>query len=173
MVLAWMLLWCTTIGTPPRCGDFPDPTALDHEVVVHVHAASLKPVDKQLAAGSHYASPRDVPFVCALTVLDISLGGQRVFFGGCGPPFGAMAQRTVVPKAFVFPVPDSVSDELAAALPNPGVSAWLALTFRAKLAHGENVLVLGEPGSRAGWQFKSPDSWARDVWWRRDAIKIA
>jgi NADPH2:quinone reductase len=57
-----------------------------------------------------------------------------------------MAQRTVVPKAFVFPVPDSVSDELAAALPNPGVSAWLALTFRAKLAHGENVLVLGAAG---------------------------
>ena len=36
-----------------------------------------------------------------------------------------------------------VSDGLAAALPNPGVSAWLALTFRAKLAPDENVFILG------------------------------
>src|ERR1700746_600030 len=64
-------LWCCmnaavvhTIGMPPRCEEFSEPTALDHEVIVHVHAASLKPVDKQLASGSHYASPRDVPFVC-------------------------------------------------------------------------------------------------------------
>lgn len=57
-----------------------------------------------------------------------------------------MAQRTVVPKAFTFPVPDGVNDDLAAALPNPGVSAWLALTFRAKLAPGENALILGATG---------------------------
>ena len=42
-----------TIGPPPRCEDFCEPTALDHEVMVHVHAESLKPVDKQLASGSH------------------------------------------------------------------------------------------------------------------------
>jgi hypothetical protein len=29
-------------------------------VIVHIHAASLKPIDKQLASGSHYASPRDL-----------------------------------------------------------------------------------------------------------------
>lgn len=135
-----------TIGTSPRCEEFSEPTALDHEVIVHVHAASLKPVDKQLASGSHYASPRDVPFVCGIDGVGHLADGQRVFFGGCRSPFGAMAQRTVVPKAFAFPVPDSLSDELAAALPNPGVSAWLALTFRAKLARGENVLVLGGTG---------------------------
>ena len=135
-----------TIGKPPRCEDFPEPAALDGEVIVDVHAASLKPVDKQLAGGSHYASPRDVPFICGTDGVGHLPDGQRVFFGGCRPPFGAMAQRTVVPKAFVFPVPDGVSDEIAAALPNPGISAWLALTFRAKLAPGENVLVLGATG---------------------------
>jgi NADPH:quinone reductase-like Zn-dependent oxidoreductase len=34
-----------------------------------------------------------------------------------------MAERTVAPRAFAFPVPENMSDELAAALPNPGVSA--------------------------------------------------
>ena len=62
------------------------------------------------------------------------------------PPYGAMAQRTVVSRAFTFPVPEGVNDETAAGLPNPGVSAWLSLAFRAKLAPGENVLILGATG---------------------------
>jgi NADPH2:quinone reductase len=57
-----------------------------------------------------------------------------------------MAQRTVVPKAFCFPVPEGVDDHTAAALPNPGVSAWLSLTVRAKLTKGETVLILGATG---------------------------
>ncbi len=57
-----------------------------------------------------------------------------------------MAQRTVVPSAFTFPVPENVNDETAAALPNPGVSAWLALAYRAKLVRGENFLILGATG---------------------------
>jgi NADPH:quinone reductase-like Zn-dependent oxidoreductase len=72
--------------------------------------------------------------------------GQRVFFGGSRAPYGSMAEQTVVPRVFTFPVPESVDDETAAALPNPGVSAWLSLAFRAKLGRGENVLILGATG---------------------------
>ena len=133
------------LGEPPRCEPFPEPVAGDNEVIVHVHAASLKPVDKQMAGGSHYASPRQLPFVCGMDGVG-HLDGQRVFFGACRPPYGAMAQQTVVPRAFTFPVPDSVNDETAAALPNPGISAWLSLSYRAKLAAGENVLILGATG---------------------------
>lgn len=57
-----------------------------------------------------------------------------------------MAERTVVSRAFTFPVPESLDDETAAALPNPGVSAWLSLAFRARLAPGEDVLILGATG---------------------------
>jgi NADPH2:quinone reductase len=57
-----------------------------------------------------------------------------------------MAERTVVPRAFCFPVPAGIDDDIAAALPNPGVSAWLALTQRAKLVPGETVLILGATG---------------------------
>ena len=134
------------LGNPPRCEQFPEPVAEGNEVVVHVLAASLKPVDKQIAAGSHYASPRNLPFICGMDGVGRLENGERVFFGGCRAPYGAMAQRTVVPKAFVFPIPANLSDETAAALPNPGVSAWLTLTFRAKLRPGENVLILGATG---------------------------
>jgi NADPH2:quinone reductase len=57
-----------------------------------------------------------------------------------------MAQRTVVPKPFCFPVPDGLDDATAAALPNPGVSAWLVLSQRAKVEKGDRVLILGATG---------------------------
>ena len=135
-----------TLGQAPRCEQFPDPIAADGEVVVRVLAASLKPVDKQIASGSHYASPRQLPVVCGMDGVGLLPDGRRVFFGGARAPYGAMAERTVVRSAFTFPVPESVSDEIAAALPNPGVSAWLSLAARAKLAPGENVLILGATG---------------------------
>jgi NADPH:quinone reductase-like Zn-dependent oxidoreductase len=134
------------LGKPPRCEQFPEPIAGDAEVIVHVHAASLKPIDKQLASGSHYASPRELPVVCGLDGVGHLSDGQRVFFGGTRAPYGAMAQRTVVRPAFSFPVPEGVDDETAAALPNPGVSAWLTLAFRAKVVPGESVLILGATG---------------------------
>ncbi len=137
-----------TIGTLPRYEEFPEPVigGNDGEVIVHVHAASLKPIDKQLASGSHYASRSGLPRVCGTDGVGHLDDGQRVFFGGARPPHGAMAQRTVVPRAFTFPIPGNVNDETAAALPNPGISAWLALAYRAKLAPGENVLILGATG---------------------------
>lgn len=135
-----------TLGKPPRFEQFPDPIPGKDEAIIDVRAAALKPVDKQLASGSHYASPRELPVVCGVDGVGYLEDGTRVFFGGPRRPYGAMAQRTVVPKAFCFPVPDGIDDNTAAALPNPGVSAWLSLTFRAKLAKGEIVLILGATG---------------------------
>lgn len=135
-----------TLGQPPRCEQFAEPVAQDGEVIVQVRAASLKPVDKQLASGSHYASKAAVPFICGIDGVGVLDEGKRVFFGGPRPPYGAMAERTVIRSAFAFPVPDNLTDETAAAIVNPGVSAWLSLAHRAKLAAGENVLILGATG---------------------------
>jgi NADPH:quinone reductase-like Zn-dependent oxidoreductase len=134
------------LGTVPRCEDFAEPAAGKDEAVVRVRSASLKAVDKQLASGSHYASPRELPVVCGTDGVGDLEDGTRVFFGGPRRPYGAMAERTVVPRAFCFPVPSGLDDDRAAALPNPGVSAWLSLTQRAKLAPGETVLILGATG---------------------------
>lgn len=135
-----------TLGKPPRFEQFPDPTAGDGEVVVYVRAASLKPIDKQLASGSHYASARNLPLICGTDGVGHLSDGQRVYFGGARAPYGAMAECVVIPRAFTFPAPDGLDDETAAALPNPGVSAWLSLSFRAKLQPGEAVLILGATG---------------------------
>ena len=134
------------LGQAPRYEEFADPVAGDGEALVDVLAASLKPIDKQLASGTHYAKPRQLPCICGTDGVGRLSDGSRVFFGGCRPPYGAMAQRTVVPRAYCFPVDDVVDDATAAALPNPGISAWLTLSARAKLVAGENVLILGATG---------------------------
>jgi NADPH:quinone reductase-like Zn-dependent oxidoreductase len=133
------------LGKTPKWEEFEEPEAGEGEAVVRVRAAALKPVDRQLASGRHFASPREFPVICGTDGVG-EVDGQRVFFGGCRRPFGAMAELTVVPRAFCFPVPVAFDDDLAAALPNPGVSAWLSLTHRAKLKAGESVLILGATG---------------------------
>jgi NADPH:quinone reductase-like Zn-dependent oxidoreductase len=136
------------IGKAPKWEEFEEPVAGEGEALVRVLVASLKPVDKQLAAGTHYASPQeaDLPVICGTDGVGTLEDGTRVLFGGCRKPFGAMAEITVAPRAFCFPLPPGIDDDTAAALPNPAVSAWLSLTHRAKLSRGETVLVLGATG---------------------------
>jgi len=134
------------LGQNPCIADFPEPIAAEGEVLLTVLAASLKPVDKQLAAGTHFASPREFPRVCGSDGVGRLEDGSRVFFGGPRRPYGSFAERTVVRRAQCFQVPESLDDATAAAIPNPGVSAWLSLGHRAKLSAGETVLVLGATG---------------------------
>lgn len=134
------------LGQTPCIEDFPEPIAAEGEVLLTVLAASLKPVDQQLAAGTHFASPREFPRVCGSDGVGRLEDGSRVFFGGPRRPYGSFAERTVVRRAQCFQVPESLDDATAAAIPNPGVSAWLSLDHRAKLSAGETVLVLGATG---------------------------
>src|SRR5438874_2666339 len=99
-----------------------------------------------MAAGTHYASPREFPVVCGMDGVGRLEDGTRVFFGGARRPYGAMAERTVLRRVQCFSIPEELDDVTAAAIPNPGVSAWLSLKHSAKLAAGETVLILGATG---------------------------
>jgi len=134
------------LGEAPRFAEFAEPVAGAEEALLRVRASSLKNIERQLAAGTHYASPRELPVVCGTDGVGVLEDGTRVFFGGARRPFGSMAELTVAPRAFCFPLPDALEDATAAALPNPGVSAWLTLTHRAKFAAGETALILGATG---------------------------
>jgi NADPH2:quinone reductase len=130
----------------PRFEEFPEPIAEKDEVIVHVRAAALKPVDRQMASGAHYAAFRALPAVCGMDGVGRLDDGTRVFFAMPRPPYGSMAQRTVVSPSHSFPIPDNIDDDIAAAIVNPGLSAWGALAWRAQLAAGETVLILGATG---------------------------
>ena len=135
-----------TLGKPPRCEDFPDPQPEQNEVLVHVRAASLKNYDKMMASGTHYDRHSGLPVICGSDGVGVLDDGKRVFCGGSRPPYGMMAQKTVVPRLWCMPVPENVDDATAAALPNPALSSWLPLIWRAQLKPGETVLILGATG---------------------------
>ncbi len=135
-----------TLGEAPRFEDFPDPRPGEGEALVRVRAASLKNVEKAMASGSHYDSYRDLPVVCGVDGVAFREDGARVFCGGCRPPYGMMAEQTVVSPMFCLPVPDAVDDLTAAALPNPALSSWLPLVWRARLEPGDTVLIVGATG---------------------------
>jgi len=134
------------LGQPPRFEDFADPEAIEGEVLVRVTAASLKNVDKMMASGSHYDRLPHLPCVCGIDGVGLLDDGTRVYCGGARSPYGMMAERAVVARAWCLPIPEQVDDVTAAALPNPALSAWLALVWRAQLLPGERVLILGATG---------------------------
>ncbi|HEX2091516.1 MAG TPA: zinc-binding dehydrogenase [Longimicrobiaceae bacterium] len=62
---------------------------------------------------------------------------------------GGFAEYVAVPAANVYPIPDHVSFETAAALPVSYQTAWRALVTRARVRPGDDVLVLGASGGTA------------------------
>jgi NADPH2:quinone reductase len=69
-----------------------------------------------------------------------------VLFARVHQAFGAFAERTVVNPALCFPIPEGVDDCTAAAVFNPGMSAWASLVWRARIEKGQSVLILGATG---------------------------
>ena len=134
------------LGQAPKYQSFPEPNAGEGEAVVQVRAAGLHPVVKALASGSHYASGSEVPMVPGIDGVGTLEDGSRVYFTFARKPWGSMCERTVCPRSKCLPLPDGLDDGLAAALPNPGMSAWLSLQERTMVASGETVLVLGATG---------------------------
>ncbi|MCK2218373.1 zinc-binding alcohol dehydrogenase family protein [Actinomadura sp. ATCC 31491] len=135
------------IGGVPRYEDFPDPVAGDDEVIIEVRAVAVENVDKAIAAGTHYAGRTYVGRLPAIPAFD-GIGalpdGTLVGFGGVRPPYGALAERTVVPQGSYVPIPGGLDPAVAAAM----ASAVTAMSMRtaAGFAAGETVLVQGATG---------------------------
>src|SRR5579862_2506885 len=136
----------SVLNQPPRCEEFQEPMASEGEVIVRVRAAALKPIDRQLASGAHYASQLTLPMICGTDGVGTLDDGRRVFFAAPRAPYGTMAERAVVAGMRCFPLPDNVDDVTAAAVFNPGLSAFGALKWRAQVVAGETVLILGATG---------------------------
>lgn len=132
-------------GDAPQYADFDAPVARGGETIVAVRAAAIKQLDRAIAAGTHYSSPKALPIVCGTDGAGRAPDGRRVYFAVERRPFGAMAERA--PAALTVPLPDAVDDAQAAALVNPALAAWLPLAWRAKMQPGERVLVIGATGA--------------------------
>jgi NADPH:quinone reductase-like Zn-dependent oxidoreductase len=134
-------------GQAPQYQSFPDPEPQDGEALVRMRAAGLHPIVKALASGAHYASgAADGPAIPGIDGVGVLNDGRRVFVIFVRKPWGTMAELAAAPLAKLIPIPDGLDDATAAAIANPGMSAWLTLKNRAALAQGETVLVMGATG---------------------------
>jgi NADPH:quinone reductase-like Zn-dependent oxidoreductase len=131
-------------GQAPKYQSFPDPTPGAGEELVRVRAAGLHPVVKAIASGAHYSAAETGPAIPGVDGVGLLPDGRRVYFGFVRKPWGTMAELAAPAK--VISIPDGLDDATAAAIANPGMSAWMTLKERAGLVAGETVLILGATG---------------------------
>lgn len=132
--------------SPPVYKIFEDPVPQPGESLVRVLAVGLHPVVKARAKGSHYTSGGQYPLIPGIDGVGRLDDGRRVFFAASHPPFGSFAELSLTRPQTIFPIADSIPDAVGAALGNPAMSSWGALTYRAKFQPGESVLILGATG---------------------------
>ena len=143
-------------GEPPQFGSHPVPGRGPSQALIRVTAAPVNPLDLFCASGTSYFGAPALPYVPGTQGVGVvadsenAPAGQRVWFSstaGMAPGDGSLAQFCVVPETAMLPLPDGVSDDLAAALGLSAVAAWMALSWRGQLRPGEHVLVLGASGN--------------------------
>src|SRR5882672_5324982 len=125
----------------------PDPSPGKGEVVVQVKAAGLNFADILARQGLYPDGPKK-PCVMGYEVAGIVESvGENVDRALIGKPvvamtrFGGQSEKVVVQEQQLFPKPDSLSFEQAAAVPVNYLTAWALLVVMGGLRKGESVLI--------------------------------
>lgn len=127
----------------PIVGEFREPEPQQGAVMIDVDTAGLGGWDVLGA----YRLGVEYPCVIRGEGVGRAEDGRRVYFGERSVlPFGAWAERTLVPAAEVWNVPDDVDDKTAICMGIAGTGALVPLET-AHIQKGEKVLVLGATGT--------------------------
>jgi NADPH:quinone reductase-like Zn-dependent oxidoreductase len=133
-------------GQPPVYADVGEPVGRDGAVVATVEASALTNLTRGLVSGNHYASKEiELPAIAGADGVARLDDGTRVYTGALRP-YGMMAERTLVDPNVALVLPSAVDSVTAAAIANPGLSAWISLQHAAAVRPGDHVLVLGATG---------------------------
>lgn len=114
------------------------------EIVVKPIASAIKQIDIAKAAGTHYTKFDSLPAVMGLDGVAMTNEGNRVYALGVT---GMMAERAIVKKRGIIPVPESLDSAIAAAIPNTLVGSDLALLVRGEFKPGDVVFINGATGA--------------------------
>jgi len=147
------------VGPPESIlfNDLPTPEPTGSQVLVRVAAVAVNPIDTYIRSGA-VKMELPLPFVvgCDLagTVERCGPDVQRLKPGmrawgsnqGLMGRQGTFAEYAAVDEAWLYPTPDGVSDQQAAAGALVGITAHLGLVRCAKLAAGETLFVNGGSG---------------------------
>ncbi|MDQ0190775.1 NAD(P)H-quinone oxidoreductase [Alicyclobacillus cycloheptanicus] len=128
-------------------GEAPDPVIGEHDLLVRVKATALNRADLLQRMGGYPPPPG------ASEILGLEMAGEVVHVGPGVPgwkrgdrvfallPGGGYAELAAVPAAMAMRIPDNLSYEQAAAIPEVFLTAYLNLFELAHLQAGDTVLV--------------------------------
>jgi len=137
--------------------DIPLPEPECGEVRIKMYAAGVNPVDTYIRSGNYYPLPK-LPYTPGndgAGVID-SVGegvhdfkrGDRVFIAAALAKrnTGTYAEMTVCDANAVRPLPEKITFSQGSGIGTPGLAAADALFTRARICHGEIVMVNGASG---------------------------
>ena len=142
-----------------KIGEQPDPKPGANDVLIRVRASCLDRVHLYAREGSHGMRGVPKPYIAgqdmAGEILEIGAGAAAAFpklkigdkvvaMGG-----GAHAELAVAPAMMTFPLPKGLDYAAAAAIPTAGRPAYQSLIYRARIAPGEDVMIVAA-GSGVG-----------------------
>lgn len=130
----------------------PDPVPGDGEIRIAVRAAGVNFADVLARLGLYPDAPKP-PVTVGYEVSGlVDAVGPGVTMHRAGDRvvalthFGGYADRVVTPGVFAFPIPDSLDDIVAAAIPVNYLTAIIALYRMANITAGDTVLIHGAGG---------------------------
>lgn len=168
-----------TLHQPPLLTDLPDPQPRPGEVVVRLRAAALNHRDVYITQGQYAGI--ELPCILGSDGAGECAGRRVLIFPSLHwgddprvqgrdfrvlgmPDPGTFAEQIALPSAQLYPVPDHLSWEEAAALPLGGLTAWRTLMTRCQLRSGERVLVSGIGGGVAVFALQFAVAAGAEVW---------
>ncbi len=135
------------LGRPPAIADRPEPSG---EAIYEITAVSLNPLDINVGAGRYFGGHPELPYIPGCEGVGRAPDGTRVYLFGDGLGLsrgGLLAERAVAPADLGIPLPETVSDEVAASCGIAGMAGWMPLAWRAPVREDDRVLVLGATGT--------------------------
>ena len=127
--------------------DVDQPEFNDHEVLIRVSATAINRADLMQRKGFYPPPPGASEIMgleCAGEVVEVGAGCTRFKAGDkvCALlAGGGYSQYAAVHEGSVLPIPDGLSDEQGAALPEVFATAWLNLFIEAGLKAGDKTII--------------------------------
>lgn len=137
--------------------DAPRPQPQAGEVLIHVHAAGVNPVDWKMREGRIGSSQTlDRPLILGMDVAGVveEVGpgvttlqrGQAVYGMAATSRSGAYAEYAIADAEAIAPKPNSLNYVQAASVPVAAMTAWQALFDKGSLSTGQTVLIHAAAG---------------------------
>ncbi len=128
------------IGGVPQIDEIDPP---EGDALVQVSSVAFNPIDISIANGRFYGGTPPTPYVVGSEAIGTTGDGRRVWVRGRQ----LLAELVDPGPGWTFDVPPGLDDATALGCGIAGLTAWLAVSWRAPVRADDTVLVLGASGT--------------------------